>query len=335
MTAVEKFLLPLIDKSKFNILPLAGDASSRKYSRVVCENESSWVLMEWKPFDPSKEFPFLSVLKYLEQNQIPVPKVIGCSPKQGYFLLEDLGDLTLERKFWEFQNQDNIVPYYKECLNQLMKLHALVFKEKQSTPACTAFHQTFDTDKLLWEFNYTHKHLIETFWKLPLKIQEVKELQGMYLDISRRLASQPQVICHRDFHSRNVMIKKGKVTLIDFQDARLGPAVYDLVSLLWDSYVELRPEVQQDLILYYCKNFTYFSKVAGSQGDFMEALNLQIVQRCFKACGSFASFKNTRDDHRYLKYISRTMKQVIQALGEHSEYSGALNILKSHQDQWI
>jgi len=135
-------------------------------------------------------------------------------------------------------------------------------------------------------------------------------MQTIYMDISQKLASQPKVICHRDFHSRNVMLKKGQAVLIDFQDARLGPAVYDLVSLLWDSYVDLKPEIQQDLLLYYCNRFPYFSQIAGSKGEFMENLNLQIIQRCYKACGSFSSFKNTRNDERYLKYIPGTLEQI-------------------------
>ena len=101
---VEKFLQKTLSFPDIKILPLAGDASNRKYYRVVY-GEDSWVLMKWDPFNP-EDYPFLSVLNHFAKNDVHVPKVVGSSPDEGLMLLEDLGDLTLERKFWENQNQE-------------------------------------------------------------------------------------------------------------------------------------------------------------------------------------------------------------------------------------
>ena len=69
--------------------------------------------------------------------------------------------------------------------------------------------------------------------------------------IADELASEPRVLCHRDYHSRNLMLHGGTLHIIDFQDARMGPDTYDLVSLLRDSYVDLTDVELDELIAYF------------------------------------------------------------------------------------
>jgi aminoglycoside/choline kinase family phosphotransferase len=123
------------------------------------------------------------------------------------------------------------------------------------------------------------------------------------------------------------LIKRNKISLIDFQDARLGPVQYDLVSLLKDSYVDMSDEYSAQLMKYYLDN----SKVTKRQGFSTEQFNvtyeLQSLQRCFKACGSFASFMNLRGDKRYLKYLTPTLKRVLKSLSHFPEYNVINGIL--------
>ena len=331
MSSLESFLQPIVLNQSFDVLPLAGDASTRRYSRIVTD-EKSWVLMEWEPFKDIQNFPFLSVQDYFLSHGIPVPKLLHLEADKGLFLLEDLGDLTLERKFWEFQKQKNILPYYKTTLDHLIKIHSLSFHETQKD--CTAYKVEFSVEKLMWEFHYMQEHLFEKKWGLQFSKEESAALDKNYLDICEQLYSQPQVICHRDFHSRNVMIKHGKIFIIDFQDARMGPAAYDLVSLLWDSYVDLDSESRQDLIHYYCSNFPEFPKVANSVEDFLKTFDLQTLQRCLKACGSFASFYNNRSDKRYLKYLPKTLKNINTLLESFPQYSALHKVLTDNRSQW-
>src|SRR6185312_10810347 len=69
--------------------------------------------------------------------------------------------------------------------------------------------------------------------------RDAKILQDEFQRICKTLDEQPKFVCHRDYHSRNLMLKLGRIYVIDFQDARLGPLQYDLVSLVHDSYVNL------------------------------------------------------------------------------------------------
>ncbi|MBX7232735.1 MAG: phosphotransferase [Bdellovibrionales bacterium] len=310
---VLQFLENSLNTDQFQTYPLAGDASNRRYYRVVC-GEKSWVLMSWEPFFNEETFPFLNIQKYFKTHQIHVPEILSYSNKLGQVLLEDLGDLTLERKFWENQNQDLSLPYYHLALEELIKIH---FKAGlQHEPSCSAFQNEFDCKKLLWEMNYGREHLLEKLLNIRLNPNVSQKLDDVFLKICEPLAKEPKVIVHRDYHSRNLMLKLGKIRVIDFQDARKGAIQYDLVSLLFDSYVNLNDKMKDSLIHHYLeKAQPYLSQLYGhtfSQENFNRILNYQILQRCFKACGSFASFYNMRQDQRYLKYLSPTLHTVVE-----------------------
>lgn len=332
MILFQDFLQPLLNTDNFSVTPLAGDASTRRYYRVISEKKS-WVLMEWEPFERIADFPFLSVQKYFHEQGIRVPKIHTYDKEVGLFLLEDLGDLTLERRFWEFQKQDFVIPFYKKALDELIKIHSLSFKDPDGR-TCTAYHNEFSVEKLLWELNYAKKYLLKGLLKLELSADQENQLEAEFKSICENLYQSPQVICHRDFHSRNIMLTFGEVAIIDFQDARLGPPAYDLVSLFCDSYVELSPASVEELMKYYKDQFPYYQNLKISEEQWDHFYLLQTIQRCFKACGSFASFKMTRDDNRYLDYIAPTIKRVLNHLPKWKSNSLLETLLNQSQETW-
>jgi aminoglycoside/choline kinase family phosphotransferase len=123
------------------------------------------------------------------------------------------------------------------------------------------------------------------------------------------------------------MIKFDEMRVIDFQDARLGPIQYDLVSLLKDSYVNIPDAMANELIEYYLIQSRQYLGSHFSRDHFNEIYELQTIQRAFKACGSFSSFYNQREDRRYLKYIGHTLKRVLKSLNHFPEYKVFADIL--------
>ncbi|OFZ14489.1 MAG: hypothetical protein A2Z20_00675 [Bdellovibrionales bacterium RBG_16_40_8] len=323
---MNEFLIKTLGTNAFQVIPLAGDASARRYLRIVRKNES-FVLMAWEPFTDDGQYPFLNVQNHFAKHGVQVPQVIAKDPKQGLVLLEDLGDLTLERKFWESQNQELALPYYQQAIDELIKIHHITSKDINAN--CVAFKISFDVDKLLWEMNYGHEHLIEKLCHIKLSPQTHKELQTVFVDICTTLHKEPKLICHRDYHSRNIMLKLGKTYIIDFQDARMGPIQYDLVSLVHDSYVDMNEILRQKILDYYLINAQKIIP-QGSRDHFNSMLQLQLLQRCFKACGSFASFYNTREDRRYLKYLKPTITKVASALEQYPSYAVFLKVLRDN-----
>ncbi len=319
---IQNFLTKHFGSEGFKVFNLAGDASNRRYYRIVYDNQS-WVLMNWEPFEV-KKYPFISVLSHFKESGVRVPSIVTYSEKDGLVLLEDLGDLTLERKFWESQNQQSSMVYYEMAIDEMVKIHINATENKKE---CTAFNIMFDTEKFLWEMNYGKDNLLLGVLKFQMSPSVADELQKIYIDICQRLHNEPKRIAHRDYHSRNLMMKLDQMTVIDFQDARLGPVQYDLVSLLKDSYVDLNEESTQHLINNYLEKTKDYLPKNFSREQFDLIYELQSIQRCFKACGSFASFYHQREDRRYLKYLSGTLKRVLKSLTEFPEYKVFAEIL--------
>lgn len=323
------FIEKSIDRSDFELLPLAGDASARRYYRVVVDTES-YVLMQWEPFTDPHNYPFLNILDHFKKNGVNVPKVFGAEPSQGLVLLEDLGDLTLERKFWEFKEQEHILPFYFQAIDELIKIHHPVTEDRES--GCVAFDIAFDTKKFLWEMNYAKENLLEGLCQVTLTSAEHEGLEREFLSICTELDNQPKRISHRDYHSRNLMLKLGKMKVIDFQDARMGPIQYDLVSLIHDSYVKLNSESENAILLHYLSRAADHGADLDMQ-EFRRIYRIQLIQRCFKACGSFSSFYNQRSDTRYLHYIAPTLAKIVQKLGESEDYPTMLSVLEKYKLQ--
>lgn len=326
MVTVDQQLDPFLSKclglTDYKLYQLAGDASNRRYYRVIA-NDRSWVLMRWEPFDP-ENYPFISVLNHFAKNNVHVPKIEGISASEGLMLLEDLGDLTLERKFWETQDHSTSYEFYELAIDELIKIHYPATDHKAK---CTAFDLQFDTEKLLWEMNYGREHLLNGVLKFSMPGPQSEALQKLFTDICQRLHAEPKRIAHRDYHSRNLMIKLDKVVVIDFQDARLGSVQYDLVSLLKDSYVDMPDHFSDRLKKSYLEKSKPYLDPHFSTEHFELIYQLQSIQRCFKACGSFASFFSTREDRRYLKYLSGTLRRVLKSLALFPEYKLFTDIL--------
>ncbi len=318
---VQLFLEKSLKNSDFKIFQLAGDASTRKYYRVVVNNQT-YVLMKWEPFDPEK-YPFTSVLNHFASSGVHVPKLVDMSSTDGLVLLEDLGDLTLERKFWEQQESENSFDFYKLAIDEIIKIH---YQSTALKKPCTAFDIEFNTEKFVWELNYGKDNLVKGVLGFNMNEKLEKEVLGIFNKISETLHKEPKFISHRDYHSRNLMVKFDKMFVIDFQDARLGPVQYDLVSLIKDSYVDIQDEYGQKILNYYFERAKEF-KETFDQEHFNHIYELQSIQRCFKACGSFASFFHQREDRRYLKYLTPTLKRVIKSLSGFPEFKTFKNVL--------
>jgi aminoglycoside/choline kinase family phosphotransferase len=329
---IKKFITDHIGTAGFEVVQLAGDASARKYYRIGWDErnapEKTLVMMLWEPFPDIENYPLLNVQKHFAKHDVNVPRIETYSSQLGIILQEDLGDLTLERKFWENQNQETSWPLYFQAVDELIKIHFAC--SQQETPPSVCQTTVFDTAKFMWEMNYAREHMLDKVGAVKLSDKDAAALQTEFLKICEYLDQQPKFVCHRDYHSRNLMLKMGKLRVIDFQDARKGPLQYDLVSLVHDSYVNLaKPSIDaiKDEYIHKAK----LQKPKGVNWDEFEGtFKVQTIQRCFKACGSFSSFWNMRQDSRYLKYILPTIKLVASSLEEYKSAPLLTSLLRNH-----
>ena len=142
----------------------------------------------------------------------------------------------------------------------------------------------------------------------------------MFFSICSHLDKEKKHICHRDYHSRNLMIHNEKIYVIDFQDTRLGAVQYDLVSLLEDVYVDLDEEVKKRLLYYYWNMYSKRETPSGNFESFLQVYDLQLLQRLFKVCATFSGFYLFKKDNRYTKYISIAAKKISKTLKNFPQY---------------
>lgn len=305
------FVRKHLNSDDFAISALAGDASTRKYYRIGQES-SSWVLMSWEPFD-RKNYPFISVHELFTEFKVKVPKIHAVSEAEGLILLEDLGDLTLERKFWENLNSDNILPYYRMAIDELIKINFLASRIKTD---CTAFKAEFDHAKLLWELEHAYQNLFVDMLQQNISPERESKIKAELSRTASLLADEPKHIAHRDYHSRNLMVKMNHIYVIDFQDARLGSITYDLASLLKDPYVSISSATEATLLKYFLEQARPHLPANFSVEAFHKTYNLQSFQRCFKAVGTFTSMYNKKQDRRYLKNIFPALQRIQESTQE-------------------
>lgn len=315
------------------IARLPGDASTRHYYRVETA-VGSFVAMKMEPFPNEAEtLPFLVVGKHLEESGVSVPRVFEVDAAQGYLLLEDLGDITLLRRLQEVDDEAFERTLYEDVLDSLVRLQLGSSPEK-ARAKIPSFDLRFDFEKLMWEVHFAIEHFYEGHLQRKISPPDRKILEDGFGQICGILDREPTVFTHRDFHSRNLMVSpnpgpdgREHMVMIDFQDARMGPAQYDLVSLLRDSYYQLSEKQVAHLIDYYIARRQALSGEKIDRDRFMEIFDLMAVQRNFKAIGSFASFHNKRGISTYLKYIGNTFENIRRTLLRHPEYARLREVL--------
>lgn len=310
-------------KGKTRVLKLAGDASLRCYYRVW-NGGQSFVLMLTEPFDAAK-FDFLLVRAHLEKCGVSVPGLVACDGAKGAILLEDLGDRTMLHELVELKNLDEEEELFGQALQMLAQFHSRT-RVKAGEQPVPGYGLAFDEEKLMWEVDFTLEHLFGSYLKREIPDKEFKTIRDAFVDICRRLAAEPRVFTHRDYHSRNIMIPpRGGMVCIDFQDARMGLRAYDLASILRDSYYQLSESVVYRLVDKYLAAAGNDEPI--NREHFLRMFDLMSIQRNFKAIGSFTSFFGKRGDAMYIRFVGNTFENIRRNLGKFPEYTKLRELL--------
>src|SRR3989338_2234084 len=307
---------------KLILTKLAGDASTRSYFRLQHQHKT-WILLQTDPFLDEHSFPYINVQRHLISHGIYAPQIYALHPKEGILLIEDFGDNLLEKVVHNLTPKQ-YAKYYFLAIDELFKIH---FDASQKTTPCVSFTLYFDTEKLLWELNHTKKYLFEKYLNSTFSKEEEETINQTFLKLCRYLDAEPRYFTHRDYHSRNLIIYKEKIGVLDFQDARMGPCQYDLASLLKDSYVALPQELVQELLKYYL-----FEKKAreGKEVDekhFQKTFDWMAIQRNLKAMGTFAYLHIEKGKSNYLQYLKPTWNYVRENLEKFEEFKEFYKIL--------
>ena len=313
------------------VVALTGDASDRRYYRVHFADRPSIVLaLHAGPIDV-ESLPFVSVARLMREVPLPVPAILHASNDLGILGLEDLGDVTLQAHLGTASRVEHAA-LYRQAVDfiAVLQQRGAVLASAEYPPYGIAF----DVEKLTWELEFFVRHYLGAYRGCDLTAAEREGLQSEWAAVATELAEEPRVLCHRDYHSRNLMWHRGSLYIIDFQDARMGPDTYDLVSLLRDSYVDLPPSQVDELIAYFVA-LTRGPSRRGveEQQEFQRRFDLMALQRNLKALGTFGYQTTTRGNPVYIQYMPRTLSYLRLTLGKYPRFGRLWGLLAGYVEE--
>ncbi|HED38896.1 MAG TPA: aminoglycoside phosphotransferase [Chromatiales bacterium] len=298
------------------IRPASGDASFRRYFRID-HNSESLIIMD---APPAKEdcVPFINTASLLAKAGLNVPRVLQQNLEQGYLLLSDLGTV----QYLDRLNAETVDQLYSDALDALLRLQEATTEGDMQLPP-------YDRPLLIGEMELMREWYIGNHLNIELTERQHTTLSHSFEQLAQSALLQPQVLVHRDYHSRNLMVvDKDNPGVLDFQDAVIGAITYDLVSLLKDCYIAW-PRTQ---LLGWVRSY-HLRLLAGgiiddvSEAQFIKWFDLMGAQRHLKVLGIFARL-NIRDGKpAYLQDIPRTLSYLVDVCKRYEELVPLGNLL--------
>ena len=310
-------------------MPESG--SNRKFYRVK-EDKRSAVLIQSNPWDANFT-RYIEIAEFLREIGIEVPEIYHFDKKRKLILEEDLGDLTLE-KYVESTNlsrhetgREEPFECYKKVIDTLLLMQIMGGK-KIAQCKCLK-EKVFNYDAFRFETQYFTKYFLEMYCGF-VEAQYIESLlQDEFHQLAMKLVGEPSYFMHRDFQSKNILFKNGKVRIIDFQSAYQGPLSYDLVSLLKDAYVSLKDELRNKLIDYYLDSLSKRWKINLNPHRFHQIFLYTGLQRNMQALGAFSFLSRVKHKPQFEKYIPRALEYLYVASDKIKGFPTLVKVIRS------
>ena len=304
---------------------LTPDASTREYFRISWNKRAAIACVYGEMFKAA-EHSYLDVTALFLANDLPVAEIYEFDENLGIVIQEDFGNSILR----EFLNQTD-EQTRDELLNRAISLIAKIQAATSSAfeRNSIASRLKFDEEKLMWELNFFKTHYFETFRKSKLTPDDELALTAEFNELARTLSQRACVLCHRDFHAANLMLDyDNRLRIIDHQDARIGTKSYDLVSLLLDRVSEM-PDANwlDEKKLFFLAEREKFGLETTSAEDFDAEFQLQTIQRCLKAIGTFSFQSVNRGKIYFIPYIEPMFRIVREAAKKSDKFPQLQNII--------
>lgn len=284
--------------------PITGDASTRRFYRLRPVRGNPCVIMDYGASFTGETDDIRLARVFLDAG-LPVARVLEAWPEEGCLLLEDLGPTTLETALKGAGRDES-----RELFERAVRLAADV--AERGTPSLArserAAGPALDSERFRFEMDFFLENYVGWLRGQTASEDLKRELHGL---ADAAAAGPRSVLCHRDYHSRNLMLLPDRsLAMVDIQDARWGPDSYDLASLLRDAYADLEESEVEPLIRLYL----------GALADpppyesFRTRFDLVAAERMIKALGTFGYQVAVRGSDRYRPAITRTLARLANEL---------------------
>lgn len=291
----------------------SADASFRSYYRLR-DKEQTYILMD-ASLEKESLLPFVNITEKLLKTDVKAPQIYYKDLENGYLVLKDFGNTNL----LDILNENNFEALYKQAIGEILKM--------QNADAANL--PLYDKAFLHFEMDLMQEWYLQKKLSLTLSNSQEKMLADTLDLISDVVLSQPQnVFVHRDFHSRNIMVKNnGDLGVIDYQDAMNGAITYDLVSLLKDCYIVFDRNKIEKLVLHFRDQL----KLDVNDATFLKWFDFMGLQRHIKVLGIFSRLHLRDGKDGYLKDIPLTLSYVIDTAARYNETKALSEFLESVQ----
>lgn len=306
--ALHQWLNQQFSNEHIHLTPLSGDAGFRCYYRFIVRGHS-FIAVD-APAEKSNNAAFLFMQKSLSNKSVLVPKIIAVDLSLGFFCLADFGETLLA----DVLTTENMSTFYQKAIDILPKIQSALPHNTKELPH---YNKAF----VELELNIFSQWLLAEHLSLTLTDNEEKELAHCFAILTENILSQPQVLVHRDYHSRNIMVlKNNELGIIDFQDAVIGPITYDIVSLLRDCYLKWPNKSVALLLTNYIEMITQqYALTDISREQWQRWFDLTGLQRHIKASGIFARLHHRDNKSSYLADIPLTLTYILEISQQYPE----------------
>lgn len=314
---IEEFILSFlmrkgISADHLSCNPIAGDGSKRLFSRITHPDvEQGFIAVENRPetdYQKKENFAYLMIGRHLHGKGLPLPEIFDYDLDNGWFILEDLGDVRLQDQVRRGGYSDRLL---EDIIELLFNMQVNGIKGFKKEWCC----QTDTYDRFVMR-RYEADYFRDSFLTGYLGIKEQwPELEGPFNHLSETASKAAgNYFMHRDFQSRNIMIDHDKAGILDWQGGRVGPLGYDLASILIDPYIDIPQEGKKRLYT------QYLSLLKGHDpsltGDFERYFPYLAIQRNLQILGAFSYLTKALGKTYFRDYIPVAAKSLSKMLDE-------------------
>lgn len=292
--------------SDLRFLSLVGDGSSRKFYRIKLKDRP--LCLAVAPASEKEEDLFEArsarlIGSHLLENGVPVPRQYGYSDSHGIILFEDLGDTKLHDLVIQMKlskksvHEEAVRSWYRQVIDGLLVMQ--VKAAKGFDPGWCWQGACYDRNVMIEKESV---YFIRSCWQDLLNKEVPEGVEEEFDELAGRCQEQPPIyFLHRDFQSRNIMVKDDSVCFIDFQGGRFGPLQYDLASLLIDPYVALPKKLQLEFMDYYLDHVQ--KEVGIERKKLVQGYEYLALQRNLQIVGAFSFLSQRRRKVFFRQYI--------------------------------
>ncbi len=292
------------------------DHGSDRLFRRVREDDASAVLMT-VPAEDAEFERYLEIGRFLWEERFGGPRILAADPERRFVLLEDLGDHSLYAEAVAGPASRDAARRrgaYLAVLDRLVDLQVRGTEAARAGRCPLGWDRVFDRATLRWETDYFRRRFLHDFAGVPEDAHP--ELDADFERLAGLALEQPVVLMHRDFQSQNIFFCEGRVRLVDFQGMRRGPLLYDLMSLLRDAYVDLGPELRNDLLEIYGDRLAAEGGPGLPERTLGEMAVVAGLQRNMQALGAFGYLSLVKDKPRFRDHVPLALRHLGEGLDD-------------------